>query len=50
MATTATLENQYNQKGILRVRRGGDHDVYVRYFNVPADELEDLMPAPGDTH
>jgi len=50
MATTKTLEDQYNQKGLLRVRRGGDHDAYTRYFNIPADELENLMPAPGDTH
>ena len=50
MATTATLEEQYEKPELLRIRRSGDHDEYVRQFLIPHDELETLMPAPGDTH
>jgi len=50
MADTATLEESYSQHDQLRVTQRGGQTIYVRYFNIPHDELETLMPAVGATH
>ena len=48
MATTATLENNYQVRPASVVQRPG-MTLYVRTFKVPADALDSLKPSIGDT-